>query len=134
IPRDVVEKLYTTISQPFLVGGLDRVRIVAVQRRFEEIVVMAFAKFVDELGFRVPGDHLPGRLSSLPITYDIPQFEDPRRPFHPAVALAQHHGMPTRLLDWTGEPLVAAFFATEGADPDQDGEIAVWAFDVRSDQ
>jgi hypothetical protein len=33
---------------------------------------------------------------------------------HPLVALAQHHGMPTRLLDWSHDSRKAAFFACRG--------------------
>jgi hypothetical protein len=41
---------------------------------------------------------------------------------------AQHFGMPTRLLDWSTNPLAALFFACDGQ-PDQDG--VVYAMDAR---
>jgi hypothetical protein len=43
---------------------------------------------------------------------------------------AQHHGVPTRLLDWSYSPLVAAFFATRPSDNDDDR--AVWRLDWQS--
>ena len=44
------------------------------------------------------------------------------------MAVAQHSGMPTRLLDWTYNPLVAIYFAVEN-DCDTDSAIFVWNSD-----
>ncbi len=45
------------------------------------------------------------------------------------LSLMQHHGAPTRLLDWTRSPYVAAFFAVNDLQG-EDATAAVWAINI----
>jgi len=56
-------------------------------------------------------------LSRLPEPNDFMQW----------LALMQHFGAPTRLLDWSYSFYVAAYFSIERLEPD--GTCAIWAFD-----
>lgn len=108
-----------------------RARRIAQQHAFEHAVLSSFAHFMNDIGYPLPGGFFPRQFdqSTIEVWERLRKHESA---FHPAYAIAQHHGLPTPLLDWTHNPLYAAFFASSGADADLDGNLVVWALNRRN--
>jgi len=118
-----------------------------IQGRCEADVVASFFRFADMHGLPVPEVGIEVRRTmQLPSTSGALFYDGilnggvwPPDNLLPMIGLAQHYGLPTRLLDWSRDALTAAYFAATGAlRRVQRGEsmhaaenrLAVWIFNA----
>ena len=103
----------------------------------------SFVDHCDSIGLRIPNDssefrdlflnqNAPSGPGGAFLSTDSAATEQ----LFELLSLVQHHGLPTRLLDWSKRSHVAAYFAISGAlegdhlEREHSGRLAVWVLDV----
>ncbi len=98
-----------------------------------------FVEQCDRIGLRMPNDSVEFRSEVLDPSNTSLYMRDPHKWPNPRIlnlmAMAQHHGVPTRLLDWTHIPYTAIYFAVSSALANykfwkSDDKLAIWVIDT----
>lgn len=113
----------------------ERLKSVLYQTAFEEEIVYRFIQLSDSVNLNIPKgpSNTSGRKFLNSLCRGSKAFGDDHnhnKPTH--IALAQHSQIPTKMLDWTGDPLFALFFALESKnDPNSKENAVIWALDSK---
>jgi hypothetical protein len=108
----------------------------------EATLLKRFFEVADDHGLAIPGDSPAFRGNVSRVTGELETCVQrggaghvipwPDEDWVPLMALAQHDDLPTRLLDWTYSPMIAAYFAAESAvrlDQPRSETLSIWALD-----
>ncbi len=108
------------------------IRDVIMSNAAEAELFNSFLSIANELGIPLPHSHVGSSRGVKAVEAALDEAANLQvidNVLFYGVEVAQHHGVPTRLLDWSCDPLVAAFFAVE--DPSVETDACVWALDTR---
>ncbi len=113
-----------TLKRPYYRGqskrNIDGYPLMPSIGRFKHLKHKGLSEFYDfECGILDTfANHVVGQVNHLP------------RNDWEYLALAQHHGLPTRFMDWTTNPLVALYFASRNAKLNTDSAVYVLTKEV----
>jgi hypothetical protein len=94
----------------------------------ERLLLRRFGEALDRMGLQLPGLSRMQLERLKPESASSPQW---LREYLDLAALAQHHRIPTRLLDFSRHGLVAAYFAAQTPFDRNAKQLCVWALDRR---
>ena len=136
--------LTPTVFRDDIINKYSRKRIeytrVSQVIEFEFSLLHGFIYGCDQQGISVPYDSSKFRnymnFDNVMARYSDTSSGWPHEEFHTALAMAQHHGIPTRLLDWSKSSIVAMYFSASQAlnllnSKSLIGEkLAIWVIDA----